>query len=373
MSDRVDDGSGMSYAATGVDYTKLDATKRLAQEAAAATSDLLTESGMRELAESRGESAYVWEVGDSYWAQVIEGLGTKNLVADAVRSLTGKTHYDAIAKDTVAMIVNDLITVGASPLVVNAYFGVGDSAWMADTERAQDLVTGWAAACREAGATWGGGETPALSGIINPNAIDLSGSCVGVIKPKSHLVLGDNIRSGDAIVLIESNGIHANGLSLARKLAEGLSDGYDTKLPSGTSFGESLLRPTHIYARFVKSLFEAGVDIHYLVNITGHGWRKLMRAVPEFTYSVERLPARDELFEFIMEQSGNTLRDMYATFNMGTGFAVYVPEVQAPKVASIARRLRLNALSAGRVEAGPKRVQIKPLGITYSSDELEVR
>jgi phosphoribosylformylglycinamidine cyclo-ligase len=373
MSDRVDDGSSMSYAATGVDYTKLDATKRLAQEAAAATSDLLAEAGMREVPGIRGESAYVWEAGDSYWATIQECLGTKALIADEMRSVTGKTYYDLIAKDTVAAIVNDIAAVGARPVVVNAYWAVGDSSWHADVDRSRDLVNGWAAACREAGATWGGGESPGLRGVVMPGAIDLAGSGVGIIKPKKRLVSSANLRAGDAIVLVASNGIHANGLSLARTVAAGLPEGYAAKLPSGITFGESLLRPAHIYSPLVQGLFEAGIDVHYLANITGHGWRKLMRAAQEFTYDVERLPIRDELFEFLMEHSGSTLRDMYGTFNMGAGFAVYVPEADAPKVASIARRYRVNALNAGRVEQGPRRVQLKPLGITYDGPELELR
>src|SRR6185312_3058633 len=115
-----------------------------------------------EIAASRGESAYVWEEKDSYRAIVVEGLGTKNLVADETRKFTNKTHYEAIAQDTVAMIVNDLVVVGADPQVVNAYFAIGNSDWFSDNERATDLVEGWAKACEMSGAVWGGGETPTL-------------------------------------------------------------------------------------------------------------------------------------------------------------------------------------------------------------------
>lgn len=106
---------------------------------------------------------------------VMEGLGTKSLVADAVRRLGGRSHYDALAQDTVAMIVNDIIVVGAAPQVVTAYWAIGDSTWFTDRERARDLVDGSARAC-EASGYWGGGETPALSGIIMPGTIDLAGA-----------------------------------------------------------------------------------------------------------------------------------------------------------------------------------------------------
>ena len=101
--------TGQTYADSGVDYSAVDPIKVLAQKSAAATAGNLQNFGATEMAASRGESAYVWEEGDSYRSLVIEGLGTKNLVADAVRSFTGKTHYDTIAQDTIAMIVNDLI------------------------------------------------------------------------------------------------------------------------------------------------------------------------------------------------------------------------------------------------------------------------
>ena len=125
-----------TYAQTGVDYSAMDPVKVLAQKAAMSTAANHARFSATEVTASRGESAYVWEEGDCYRALVIEGLGTKNLVADALRKTTGKTYYDALAQDTVAMIVNDLIVVGAMPQVVNAYFALGDGAWMNDRERA---------------------------------------------------------------------------------------------------------------------------------------------------------------------------------------------------------------------------------------------
>ena len=114
----------MTYASSGVKYNLLDPFKVLAQREAKKTANA------NEVIASRGESAYVWEEEDAYRAMVVEGLGTKSLVADAVRKVTGKTYYQAIAQDTVAMIVNDLLVVGAKPHEVNAYFAVGRSEWV---------------------------------------------------------------------------------------------------------------------------------------------------------------------------------------------------------------------------------------------------
>ncbi len=362
------------YGATGVDYGILDRLKREAQIQAKETAENLNRFGMQEIAASRGESAYVWEEADSYRAFVIEGLGTKNRAADGTRKITGKTYYDNLAQDTVAMIVNDLIVVGADPQVVNAYFAVGSSDWFSDEQRSLDLVRGWKQACDMAGATWGGGETPTLKHIIEPDTIDLAGSAIGIVKPKERLTLGEKLTPGDAIVLVESSGIHANGLTLARAIAEELPQGYATQLPDGSLYGEALLTPTHIYANLVRDLFEQGIDIHYMVNITGHGWRKLMRAEKELSYVIEQVPLPHSVFHFIQEQSGNSDEEMYGNFNMGAGFALFVPEAQAALITQLAKQQHnLDALHAGVVKEGARQVIINPENITFARQTLEVR
>jgi len=364
----------LTYSSTGVNYEAMDPFKRLAQLMAKETAGNLNRLEMREVEASRGESAFVWEEQDGYRAFVIEGLGTKNRVADETRKITGRTHYDAIAQDTVAMIVNDLIVVGAEPQVVNAYFAVGSSDWFSDEERSKDLVEGWVKACNLAGAVWGGGETPTLKAIIEPDAIDLSGSAVGIIKPKEKLTLGKKLTVGDAILLVESSGIHANGLTLARAVASKLPEGYATLLPDGKSYGESLLIPTHIYAGLIRDYFEVGIDIHYMVNITGHGWRKLMRANKELSYIIEKIPPVQPVFQFIQEHSGNDDQEMYGNFNMGAGFAVFMPEQNIELARRIAKeKYGLNSWEAGYVDKGLRQVVIKPRNLTFRGETLRVR
>src|SRR5262245_10267588 len=142
----------LSYESSGVRYEPLDAFKRACQRAAAGTAGGLKDLGFREPEAVRGESAYLIEAADHFLAHVEEGLGTKNLVADAVQAATGRSHYRAIGIDTVATIVNDLITCGALPVSVAMHAAVGDSDWFGDTKRAQDLVDGFAEGCRLAGA-----------------------------------------------------------------------------------------------------------------------------------------------------------------------------------------------------------------------------
>ncbi|MEK7523350.1 MAG: AIR synthase related protein, partial [Patescibacteria group bacterium] len=169
----------LTYKDSGVNYETIDYIKRIAQQSGEKTINNLPKN-YQEVSASRGESAHVVDAGDHYFASVIEGLGTKSLVADEMYKLTGKTYYDSLAYDTVAMIVNDLITVGAKPLTLMAYFAAGSSSWFEDKKRADDLVSGWTKASNDAGTVWGGGETPVLSGIIEKNSIDLAGSCFGI-------------------------------------------------------------------------------------------------------------------------------------------------------------------------------------------------
>ena len=231
-----------SYQEAGVNYDQLDALKRFAQMAARETDGNLP-PGISGVADSRGESAFVIDVGPFYLATVQEGLGTKNLIAEALGT-PEETHFDKIGRDTVAMIVNDLITVGARPLWVNAHWAFGSSQFLeGNPEKGPDLARGWAAACNEAGAVYAAGETPILKGIIYPETVELSGSGVGIIEPKSRLTLGDRLQAGDHIVLIESNGIHANGLTLVRDVAAMLPDGYQTRLSDGKHLEKQYLTP----------------------------------------------------------------------------------------------------------------------------------
>ncbi len=363
----------LDYKQAGVDYASIDPLKILAQRAAASTAGNLARHGLLEVAASRGESAYVLDCGEFYLASITECLGTKALVADAMRAITGRTYYDQIAQDTLAMALNDIITVGATPVSVHAYWASGGSDWFADAERARDLVEGWRVACNRSGVAWGGGETPALAGVVEPGRIDLAASCVGLIRPKSRLTLGARLGAGDAIVLLASSGIHANGVSLARKLVERLPEGYRTRLADGSMYGDALLAPTLLYSPVTEALATAGIVPHYSANITGHGWRKLMRHPGEFTYRIHTLPPVPPVLAFITEQAGLPPRESYGSLNMGAGFAIFVAASEAERCVETARACGVEAWNAGVVLAGAKQVFIEPLNLTYAADELHVR
>ncbi|MCY3712735.1 MAG: AIR synthase-related protein [Gemmatimonadetes bacterium] len=376
----------LTYEDSGVDYDRIDPLKVLAQQAARATGANLeragARTGVREVAASRGESAYVVDIGDAYLASITECLGTKALVADAMREVPAvsgvpgaprRTWYDHIAQDTIATAVNDLVTVGARPLSIHAYWAAGSSDWFDDTERMNDLVDGWKAACDVLGVAWGGGETPCLTGVVEEGAIDLAASCVGIIRPKSRLTLGEDLAAGDAIVLLESSGIHANGLTLARKLSERLPEGYATVMPGGRKYGEALLDPTVLYPPVTEAAFEAGIGLRYIANITGHGWRKIMRHPGRFTYHISEVPPVPEVLQFMVDETRQTAEEAYGSLNMGAGFALFVRPEDGEAAVACAEAQGVRAWIAGVVEDGPRQVVIEPPGITLSGESLALR
>ncbi len=303
----------LSYEQAGVDYDLIDPLKIAAQRAAAATGAHLLSHGFREVAASRGESAYVVDVGPFYIASIVECLGSKALVA------------------------------------------------------------GWKRACDTCRVAWGGGETPALAGIVADGRIDLAASCTGIVNPKERLSVGDRLAPGDAIVLLASSGIHANGLSLARKLVERLPQGYLTPVAEGLCYGDALLAPTLLYSPVTEALYAAGVTPHYCANITGHGWRKLLRHPAAHTYRVQHVPKPAPVLQFIQRHAQQDDREAYSTLNMGAGFALFVAAGDAQRSVEVARAQGIEAIVAGRVEAGGKKLLIEPLGIEFGDDALQLR
>lgn len=364
----------LSYESSGVSYGPLDAFKRACQKAALTTTDLLAAHGFREPSTIRGESAYLIEADDHFLAHVEEGLGTKNLVADAVQAETGRCHYRAIGVDTVATITNDLVTCGALPIAVAMHAAVGSSDWFSDENRAQELVRGFAEGCRSAGAVWGGGETPALKGLIEPSTIVLAGSAVGTIAPKSLRILGD-VREGDAILFLASSGVQTNGLTLCRKIAEALPGRYSTRISDGKTLGESLLAPSTIYVAFVRECQRRGVRLNYAAHVTGHGWRKLMRLEEPFVYEITEPRQPPALFRFLMEAGPVAPREAFATFNMGIGFAAYVSPGSAAAALDAARASGYDAWIAGSVkkDGNRKAVSIPSMGLEFEGNTLQVR
>lgn len=354
-----------AYRRAGVDYDVLDAAKRRSLEAVIGSLRSVEALGATVVAETVGEPAQLIELGSVTLATVLECLGTKSTICREAEEI-GIDRWAHVGVDAVAAIVNDLACVGAVPLTLSAYFATGSADWYSGPRHAS-LVEGWAGACAEVGAAWVGGESPTLQGIVHDASVDIAGSAVGLVQGSAWL--GSRLEPGDEIVLVASSGLHANGASLARRVAAEAGAGWATELPSGTSLAEAVLVPSALYVDLVRELR----DVHYASHVTGHGLRKLMRSSRELTYRIHTLPEVPEVLAFLADAASLDAEAAYGTFNMGAGFALYVPEGRGGPTVDAVERLGHRALVAGRVEAGPRRVVLEPLDLVYGSEELELR
>lgn len=353
-----------------VDYGKLDPFKAMALKNLSATFGGPRRLGIRVVLESLGEPASLFDfIGyDFMLAFVIEGLGTKNLIAEKMaihESASGKKFYRGLGQDLLATAVNELPCVGATPFGYGDEVAVGDSEWFDDSVRSEQLLEGLTEACTKAMVATPCGETPTLQDIVLRDGVSLSGGAMGIVRPKSRAMWGQSLRGGDVIYGIGSNGIHANGITLARRIIEGLPDGYFTSLTNSETIGESLLRPTHIYSPLIEALWEEGVEIHYISNITGHGWRKIMRPKKAFTYDITFVPEPPPELLYLQRNGRISDEEAYQVWNMGVGYCLYSPAEYGDAITSAAGKMSLRCYALGRVTEGARGVIIRPKGIVY--------
>jgi phosphoribosylformylglycinamidine cyclo-ligase len=247
-----------------------------------------------------------------------DGVGTKLKVA----FLTG--IHDTIGFDLVGMCVNDIVTTGARPLFFLDYFGTGKL----ELGVAAKVIEGIAAACKESGCALLGGETAELPGMYAAGEYDLAGFAVGVVARKK-IVDGKRVAAGDKVIGVASSGLHSNGYSLARRVLLDAMALQTTDKPAklgGKTVGEALLAPTRLYARHVKAVQEAGVDIKAMSHITGGGLPgNLPRVLPDGlgvclpNTAWNRPPIIQLIAEHVEEH------ELRRVFNLGVGFVFIVP------------------------------------------------
>jgi phosphoribosylformylglycinamidine cyclo-ligase len=257
-----------------------------------------------------------------------DGVGTKLKVA-----FTTGVH-DTIGFDLVGMCVNDVVTCGARPLFFLDYFATGSL----DVDVAEKVVSGIAAACKEAGCALLGGETAELPGMYAPGEYDLAGFAVGVVARKK-IIDGTRVVPGDVAIGLASSGLHSNGYSLARKaIFESMALSASDRPPElgGASVGEALLAPTRLYPRAVQALLGAGIDIHAMSHVTGGGLPgNVPRVLPEGTaLRVEGAWDRAPIFDLVQRAGAVDVHEMRRTFNLGIGFVVVLPAADAPRALS---------------------------------------
>jgi phosphoribosylformylglycinamidine cyclo-ligase len=254
-----------------------------------------------------------------------DGVGSKVLIAEM------QQDYRTIGIDCVAMNVNDAICVGAEPVSFLDYIAIERATPQVLAEIGEGLHRG----AELAGVSIVGGEISQMPDVIKGRApgggLDLVGMCAGIV-PLDRIILGRDVRPGDVIVGVRSNGIHSNGLTLARYAlfdqARLKPDQHVDEL--GCTVGEELLRPTHIYVRPVMDLLNRQrVSVHALVNVTGDGFLNLARVDAPVGFRIDALPEPQPIFDLI-QRSGNVARpEMYRVFNMGIGFCLIVEDQPA--------------------------------------------
>lgn len=340
------------------------------------TSRNLLKNRIRVLHESLHEPAALLDFLDYDFllAFKTDGVGTKSLIADKMSQEIRKgkkfkgnipSFYTGLGIDVIASNVNDLICLGAKPIALSDEIAAGNYKFFTDKEKIKGLFKGLAKGCHQADITISSGESPTLPDVIKPNTISITASSIGVVKPKSKAILGNKLASGDIIYGLSSNGIHTNGLSLARKVVENLPKGYFTPFGRKT-IGEELLTPTKIYVKPIADMLDKSVDIHYMSNITGSAFRKIIRAQQPFTYVIEKLPRKPRVLKYLQEISNMPDNEAYETWNMGLGFAIFAPEKEEEKITKICRKHKVDLTKLGFVEKGDKKVIINPINVVYN-------
>jgi phosphoribosylformylglycinamidine cyclo-ligase len=279
-------------------------------------------------------------------ASSTDGVGTKIAIARALDS------HGTIGIDLVAMVVDDLVVVGAEPLFLTDYIATGKVV----PERIAAIVSGIAEGCVRAGCALVGGETAEHPGLMAPDEYDVSGTGVGVVNADA--VLGaERVRPGDVLIGLASSGLHSNGYSLVRHalLERGNLDLDDAPAElGGRTLAEELLTPTRIYALDCLAL-AAEADAHAFAHITGGGLAgNLARVLPEgLVATVDRATwAPSAVFDLIARVGAVARDDLELTFNLGVGMVAVVPGERVADALALAAARSLPAWVLGRVESG---------------------
>ena len=323
----------LTYAQAGVDEEKTQRALKSIISLARATFKL-REGKIGVPVKDIGHYAALIDFENFYLAMTTDGVGTKILVAEAV----GK--FDTIGIDMIAMNVNDLICVGAEPVALVDYLAVREPNDKIFEEIAKGLYEG----AKQSGIAIVGGETAVMPDLIN--GFDLAGTAIGIVE-KDKVITGEKIKPGDAVIGIESSGIHSNGLTLARKL---LIPKYGLEYEfEGKKLWEHLLEPTRIYVKPILELLEK-VEVKGLAHITGGGLLNLKR-LTKYGFSLE-MPPISGIFKLIYG-NGVPLEEMFKVFNMGIGFVVIVSQGDQEEALQILNNYYLS-YEIGKVIKKPK-------------------
>ncbi len=348
---------GTTYQAAGIDNERADVGLKRIVDRVRQTWPQANKPGALQL--DIGHYASVIDAGGIGLAIATDGIGSKAIIAQMV------DRYDTVGIDCVAMNVNDLICVGATPLSMVDYIAVQE----AHPDLLDDLSKGLCAGAEMAKISISGGETAQLPSVITGYkegfGFDLAGTAVGTVA-LDKIIVGRDIKAGDAIVGIASNGIHSNGLTLARHIFFEQHDyTVETRFPElRQSLGDELLEPTHIYVQEALAVLSSDIAVKALVHITGDGFLNLSRVDAEVGFVIDQLPPVPPIFPLMQQLGQVSDEEMFRVFNMGVGFCMIVPAHAAERVIAMVHEHGKNAYAIGHTVADrDKRVHIKQKGI----------
>jgi phosphoribosylformylglycinamidine cyclo-ligase len=293
-----------------------------------------------------------------------DGVGSKLLVAQLM------DKYDTVGIDCVAMNANDILCVGARPLSMVDYLAVQTP----HPRLLEELGRGLYEGARQANITIAGGELAQIGemiqGVRDGYGFDLAATCVGTVA-LDRIIVGQHIQDGDVLIGLASEGIHSNGLTLARRVLL-TPEGWriDQEVPDlGRTVGEELLAPTRIYVREISAMLDAELPIKALLHITGDGLLNLRRVQAEMGFTIEYLPEPQPIFRLIQERGRVSDAEMYQVFNMGIGFCLVTPPAAAEPARAIAQQHGLAAFELGRAVADPaRRIWLRPKNLVSAGD-----
>ncbi|RMC38053.1 phosphoribosylformylglycinamidine cyclo-ligase [Paracoccus alkanivorans] len=339
--------NGISYRDAGVDIDAGNALVERIKPAAASTS----RSGVMDALGGFGALFDPKAAGydDPVLVAATDGVGTK------LRIAIDTGHLDGIGQDLVAMCVNDLVCQGAEPLFFLDYFATGKLS----VDEGARVVESIARGCKEAGCALIGGETAEMPGMYHDGDFDLAGFAVGAMQRGT--ALPANVAEGDVLLGLGSDGVHSNGYSLVRKVAERAGLGWNDAAPfADMSLGEALLTPTRVYVRPALAAIRAG-GVHALAHITGGGiTENLPRVLPkgmaaEIDLTAWNLPP---VFNWLAEAGGIDQAEMLKTFNSGIGMILAVAEDRADALSELLDNAGERVFRIGKTISGE--------GVAYS-------
>ena len=338
---------GITYAAAGVDTAAGDRAVALMKDAVAATMTPAVVGGVGGFAGLVDVSA-LRDYRRPLLATSTDGVGTKVAIAQAL------DIHDTIGQDLVGMVVDDIVVVGARPLLMTDYIACGHVV----PERIADIVRGVAQACAAVGTPLLGGETAEHPGLMAPDEYDVAGAATGVVEA-DRMLGAEKVRAGDVLVALGSSGLHSNGYSLVRRVIEHAGWDLEREVPEfGRTLGQELLEPTRLYTRVCLAMLEtlsspaAPGPVHALSHITGGGLAaNVARVLPAgLIADVDRASwTVPPVFSTVRELGSVPWEDLEGTLNLGVGMVAVVDPSAVDAVLRVAEGSDIPAWVLGEV------------------------